>query len=101
MLKNYFRTALRHLWRQRTFTALNIFGLAISISAGWIIYRIVTYEFSYDHSFPNKERTYKVVTAFDSPDRQYSKMGGVSAPLYQGIRREIPGLAYVVPVFRK
>jgi ABC-type antimicrobial peptide transport system permease subunit len=101
MLKNYLRTALRHLWRQRMFTALNIFGLAVSISAGWIVYRIVSYEFSYDRSFPNKENTYKVITVFNSAERQNARMGGVSAPLCQGIRKEIPGVAYVVPVFKK
>ncbi len=101
MFKNYFKTSLRHLWRHRLFTALNIFGLGVSISACWIIYRIVSYEFSYDHSVPDKENTYKVITAFNSPDRQNSKMGGVAAPMYQGIRAEIPGVANVVPVFKK
>lgn len=95
------KTILRHLWRHRLFTVLNIFGLAVSISASWVIYRIVSYEFSYDNSLPNKENTYKVITAFDSPDRQNSKMGGVAAPLYNGIRGEIPGVANVIPVFKK
>ena len=92
---------LRHLWRHRLFTVLNIFGLAVSISASWVIYRIESYEFSYDQAVPNKENTYKVITAFDSPDRQNAKMGGVAAPLYEGIRQEIPGVANVVPVFKK
>ena len=98
MLINSFKTTLRHLWRQRLFTTLNVFGLAISISAGWIIYRIISYEFSYDATLPNKENIYKVITAFDSKDKN-SKMAGVAAPLYQGIRQEIPGLENVVPVF--
>ncbi len=74
------KTVFRHLWRYRLFSILNIFGLVISISAVWIIYRIVSYEFSYDHSLPNKENTYKVITAFDAADRKNSKMGGVAAP---------------------
>ena len=94
------KSTLRHLWRQRLFTTLNIFGLAISISAGWIIYRIVGYEFSYDASLPGKENIYKVVTAFQS-DEKDPRMGGVAAPLYQGIRQEIPGVENVVPVFQQ
>lgn len=106
MFKDYliavrFKTVLRHLWKHRLFTSLNIFGLAVSISACWIIYRIVSYEFSYDQAVPDKENTYKVITAFDSPDRQNSKNGGVAAPLYEGIRREMPGVTNVVPVFKK
>lgn len=96
-----FKTALRHLWRHRLFTALNIFGLAVSISACWIIYRIISYEFSYDRSLPDKENTYKVVTAFNSAEQQNSRSGGVAAPLYEGIRAEIPGVARAVPVFKK
>ncbi|MFC6103513.1 ABC transporter permease [Olivibacter domesticus] len=95
MLKNYLRTSLRHLWRKRLFTALNILGLAIGISSCWIIYRIIQHEFSYDAQLPHKESIYKVVSAFGSGD----KMGGISAPLYQGIREEIPGLDHVVPLF--
>ncbi|MBX3255493.1 MAG: ABC transporter permease [Chitinophagaceae bacterium] len=101
MFKNYFKTAWRHLWRHRLFTVLNIFGLAVSISACWIIYRIVSYEFSYDRSLPNNENTYKVITAFDSPEKKNTKSSGVAAPLYKGIREEIPGIANVVPVFKK
>lgn len=94
MLKNYFITTLRHLWRKRLFAALNIVGLAIGISASWIIYRIIDHEFSYDALLPDKENIYQVVSSFSSD----SKMGGVGAPLYQGIRAEIPGLEQVVPV---
>jgi len=95
MLKNHLKISFRHLWRKRLFTVLNILGLAIGISSCWIIYRIVEHEFSYDAQLPGHESIYKVVSAFGTDD----KMGGVSAPLYQGIREEIPGLEHVVPVF--
>jgi len=95
MIKNYLRTSLRHLWRKRLFTILNVLGLSIGISSCWIIHRIIQHEFSYDAQIPHQERIYKVVSAFASDD----KMGGVSAPLYQGIREEIPGLDHVVPLF--
>lgn len=100
MFKIHFTTALRHLWRHRLFTSLNIFGLAISICACWTIYRIVDYEFSYDRTLPNKENIYRVVTGFVFDENQ-SYNGGVSKPLYQGIRSQINGLDYVVPVFGK
>src|SRR5690606_16932711 len=95
MIENYLKTTFRHLWRNRLFTVLNILGLAIGISACWMIYRIVDHELSYDAKLPNKENIYQVISAFSSD----SKMGGVGAPLYQGIRAEIPGLEQVVPVF--
>lgn len=36
MIKNYFKTAWRNLTRHKTFSLLNIIGLALSISAGLI-----------------------------------------------------------------
>ncbi|SEL52303.1 ABC transporter permease [Parapedobacter koreensis] len=98
MIKNYFKTTLRHLWRNRLFTALNILGLAIGISACWVIYRIIDFEFSYDAQLPNSERIYKVISAFNREGKE-SRMGGVSAPLYQGIEEEITGVESVVPVY--
>ncbi|HSV09922.1 MAG TPA: hypothetical protein VLI68_04085 [Hanamia sp.] len=49
------KTGFHHLWRHRLFTILNIFGLAISISVVWIIYGIVSYEFSYDKAYEEFE----------------------------------------------
>jgi putative ABC transport system permease protein len=100
MIKKYFITSLRHLWRNRLFTTLNIFGLAVSISACWIIFRIVNYEFSYDRGFTNKENIYRVVSGFIFDEKE-SYSGGVSAPLYQGVRQQIDGLDYAVPVLEK
>jgi putative ABC transport system permease protein len=100
MITAFFKTALRHLWRHRLFTALNIFGLAIGISACWMIYRIVDYEFSYDRNLPDRNSIYRVVTGFVFDEKeQYN--GGVSAPLYQGVREQVAGLKYVVPVLGK
>lgn len=100
MLKKYFSTTLRYLWRHRLFTALNIAGLAVSISASWIIFRIVDYEFSYDRDLANKEKIYRVVTGFVFDEKE-SYNGGVSAPIYQGVRQQTTGLDYVVPVLGK
>ncbi|MGV3761458.1 ABC transporter permease [Parapedobacter sp.] len=100
MIKNYIKTTFRHLWRNRLFTGLNIFGLAIGISACWIIYRIIDHEFSYDAGLPNSERIFKVISSFNRDGKQ-SAIGGVSAPLPQGIVDEISGVDYVVPAFRR
>ncbi len=48
MLTNYLRIAWRTLWRNRLYTALNVLGLAIGLSACWISYRLVSYEFAFD-----------------------------------------------------
>lgn len=98
MIKSHFKTALRQLERYRLFTALNVFGLAIGISACLIIYQIVHYEFSYENKLPAKDRIYRLLTGriFDEKEAYY---GGVSAPIYRGIREELPAMARVVPLY--
>ena len=37
MLKNYFKTALRNLFRNKTYAVINIGGIAIGLTAFWLI----------------------------------------------------------------
>lgn len=97
-MRKYITPALRYLFRHRLFTTLNVAGLAISISAGWIIYRIVDYEFSYDKNLPARDAIYRVVTGFVFDEKE-SYNGGASAPLYQAVRTQIDGLERAVPLF--
>jgi putative ABC transport system permease protein len=92
------KTLFRRLGRYRLFTALNVLGLAIGISTCWVIYSIVSYEFSFDKKLPEKERTYRLVTGFIFDEKE-SYNGGVSAPLYQGVREQVSGLQRVVPLY--
>jgi putative ABC transport system permease protein len=48
MFKNYFKTALRNLLKNKTFSAINIVGLAIGMSVCIIILLFVSYERSFD-----------------------------------------------------
>ena len=38
MLKNFFNTTFRTLWKNKTFSFLNIFGLAIGIACAGLIF---------------------------------------------------------------
>ncbi len=61
MLRNYFKTALRNLIKQKIYTIINILGLAVSISACLLLVLYVKYELSYDSFFPDADRIYKMV----------------------------------------
>ncbi len=100
MIKKYFTPALRHLWRQPLFTTLNIFGLAIGISACWVIYRIASYEFSFEKNIPDAAHIYSLVTGYGQGDHA-GAMNAVPKPLYQSIEKEATGITRAVPVFRK
>lgn len=65
MIKNYFKVALRNLWRNKAFSAINIFGLAIGISASLVIFLIVQYDFNFDKFEKGNDQIYRVVTDDD------------------------------------
>lgn len=62
MIKNYWITALRTFRRNKVFTAINILGLSVGISAALVIYLLVQYDFSFEKFQPAGNRIYRVVT---------------------------------------
>jgi putative ABC transport system permease protein len=61
MIKNYFKTTIRNLFRNKTFAAISIGGIAIGLAASWLITLYVADELSYDRFFSNANRICRVV----------------------------------------
>jgi len=102
MLKNYFITLARQLWRNRLFTALNIFGLSICICVAWIVFRMVDYEYSYDKRIPDVDNIYQVISKSKAAGH-YDEGGfaGVSRPVLNALQNQVTGVELVVPMFYK
>lgn len=64
MLKNYFLTSLRHLLKNKTFSFINISGLALGMACFMLIISYVRFEFSFDHIAENFDNTYRVERIF-------------------------------------
>ena len=101
MIKHYFKMSLRHLWRQRRSTALNILGLAIGLSACWIIFRIVDYELSYDQKIPDSDRIFQIVSNFRSPEKDEGGFPGVPLSVAPALTHDFTGLEQVVPLYHQ
>ncbi|WPP50207.1 ABC transporter permease [Catalinimonas niigatensis] len=56
MFKNYLLIALRNLLRNRTYTLINLLGLAIGISASLLMLMHIRQELSFENSFPKHKR---------------------------------------------
>ena len=61
MLKNYFKIAIRNLFRHKAFSFVNIFGLAVGITCTVLIMLWVQDELSYDEFFKNADNIYLVL----------------------------------------
>lgn len=60
MIKNYIKVAIRTLLRQKSYTAINISGLAVAIASALLISMYIFHERSYDNFYPEVDRMYRV-----------------------------------------
>jgi putative ABC transport system permease protein len=62
MLSNYLKIACRNLLRHRSFSVLNLTGLALGMASFWLILQYVRFEESYDRI--HADRIYRVESLF-------------------------------------
>ena len=60
MLKNYLLTAFREIFKNKIFSSIHIFGLALGIAAFVHILQYSLYELSYDKFYKNSEQIYRI-----------------------------------------
>lgn len=60
MFQNYFIVAIRHLFKNKLYSFINIMGLSIGMAACLMIFVFVRYETSYDKWMPDAERVYRL-----------------------------------------
>lgn len=92
MFKNYLKTTIRNLWRNKANSFLNIFGLAIGIACAGLIFLWVEDEMNYDNVNLKKDRLYIVRNNqnYDAGVFTHSSTPGVLAA---SLKDEIPGIA--------
>ena len=59
---NYFKIARRSLYRNKSFSAINISGLAIGLASAIVLLLWIRNELSYDQFHKNRDRVYQVLT---------------------------------------
>lgn len=91
MLKNYFKIALRSIWKDKFFSLLNISGLAIGIACCLLIITYVRYELSFDKHFANSENIYRIIIEGSFNGRDFTGSQSPS-PTGSTFRDQIPGI---------
>jgi putative ABC transport system permease protein len=98
MIRNYLKTAWRSLLRNKSYTAINITGLAIGIAACLLIFLVIDFETSFDNYHSNKENIYRVITRRSTPDGIKYRQG-VPFPTSEALRLDYPELKSVTAIF--
>jgi putative ABC transport system permease protein len=61
MIKHYLKVSFRNLWKYKSFSAINILGLAIGMATCLLILQYVSFKLSYDQFHKNADNIYRVV----------------------------------------
>ena len=64
MLKNYLKTAYRSLLRKKSYTVINIAGLAVGVAVCMMIFIIIQLQTSFDEFHSKKKRVYRILTEY-------------------------------------
>lgn len=81
MLLHYFKIAFRNLLKNRTFSFISIFGLAISIACASLVIFHVKKELSYDKGFKKFDRIFRVTQEGLHDGRHWAATAPPLAPL--------------------
>jgi putative ABC transport system permease protein len=99
MFKNYFKTATRNLSKNKFFTTLNVFGLALGMSLNLLYVAMVVFIFRFDNFHSNKENIYRVITHVR--DRQENpSFASVPIGTAQLLKGNFTGLEKVVRIHK-
>ncbi|MGI8635760.1 MAG: ABC transporter permease, partial [Segetibacter sp.] len=89
MFKNYFKIAWRSLLRNKSFSFINIMGLAVGMTACLLIFLYVSFELSYDNFHKKAERIYRVVTDTKTPSETITQ-GATTTPIAIIMKKDFP-----------
>ena len=90
MIRNYFITAFRNLWRNKAFSVINIVGLSVGLACCMLIFLYAMDEVSYDRFNVNAENIYHLVVDSKSENGQVNKgssTGDIPGPSF---KRQLP-----------
>src|SRR4051812_8143243 len=99
MFKNYFKTAIRNLKRNKSYAVINVLGLAVGIAASLLIFLVIQFETSFDNSHKKRSSIYRIGTEFHNQDG-ISFSDGVSFPTGTALRVDFPQIKEVASIFR-
>jgi len=91
MFKNYFKIAFRNLSRNRAFSFINIFGLAVGLATCLLILLYIFDESRYDQHHKNVDRLFRIASTSGKGDTWAAE----SAPMAWALKNDLPEVEQV------
>jgi putative ABC transport system permease protein len=101
MYKNYLLTAYRNLRRNKSYTLINIAGLATGIAVCLLVFTIIRFESGFDNFHPKKDRIFRVLSEYHHPDAGGVFYGQeVPYPVPTALHHDFPQLEKVSGIYQ-
>ena len=91
MFKNFLKVALRNLWKNKAFSAINIVGLSVGLAVCLLIVLYVKDELSYDTYNEHSENIYRVDADLSFNGTQFISAASPS-PMVPTLMKDYPGI---------
>ena len=90
MIRNYFKLAWRNLIKNKSYSLINIGGLAIGITAYLLIIQYVNFESSYDKHQPNIDDLYRVTLSTNLGSKGFVDAAATHPAVGSAMKRDFP-----------
>ena len=95
MFKHYCIIAFRNLYKNKTYSIINVCGLAIGIACSILVFLYVQDELSYDSFHNNVDRIFRVNLVSKAPSGKVKYMAGQPLPLARTFMATFPEIEHV------
>ncbi len=99
MIKNYLKIAFRNIKKHKSYSFINISGLAIGMACCFFIILFVQDELSYDRYHEKADRIYRLVDSLDVPGDFSMHVALSSAPFAPTLKNDFPEVEDAVRFF--
>jgi putative ABC transport system permease protein len=100
MIGSYIKTSGRSIVRNKLFSAINIIGLAISMSVGLLMIAFISDMLSYDKFHDKGDRIYRVITTHVDADKRVMELASTSVLAGKKIQDGFTGVENSVMLYR-
>jgi len=98
MFSNYLKITFRNIVRNKSYSFINIFGLATGLASCLIIFLFVSYETSFDSWHTKADRIYRVIGTENNPSGIKYEFA-TQFPYTEAMRTDFPDLENISQVF--
>jgi predicted permease len=98
MIRNYLKTALRVIHRNKAFSVINILGFSVGLISCLVIFLFIKHELSFDKHIPDYKKVFRIATQ-SYENEGIEKDASVPYPLTNVLKEETTGYVSIAPIF--